>query len=169
MSEQDTDLTTPTDDDSSLVQQLRKEIAARDKALAEERSERIVAQKDSLFQKAGLDPTNGIGRLLYETYDGDLTLEALQAKTKEYGIDVTSPTAPATTPEETRSDQSEAHQKIDQSTDNQKAADSMSDPDAKARVAYEETFSATGDNETAMAAFFNAKLGATVESMKQGR
>ena len=38
------------------------------------------------FMKAGIDTSNGVGKLLAKTYDGELDPEEIQAFAQEYGI-----------------------------------------------------------------------------------
>ena len=52
------------------------------------------AQRDLAFMRAGIDPTEGVGKLLAKTYDGDLEAEAIQAFAEEYGVAGESAPAP---------------------------------------------------------------------------
>lgn len=46
--------------------------------------------KSQAFQLAGIDPEQGVGKLMYRTYDGEATAEAVANFAEEYGITATS-------------------------------------------------------------------------------
>lgn len=78
----------PRDEDPD-IQQLRKshkrlpkERAAREAA----EKERDDAKRELLLLKAGIDVSTGTGKLFAKAYDGDLTVEAMQAAAAEYGL-----------------------------------------------------------------------------------
>ncbi|HEY7821409.1 MAG TPA: hypothetical protein VIG24_01175 [Acidimicrobiia bacterium] len=45
------------------------------------------ARRELAFTKAGIDTSQGVGKLLAKTYDGDLDPEEIQAFAQEYGIE----------------------------------------------------------------------------------
>lgn len=63
------------------------------------------AQRELAFHRAGIDTTEGVGKLLAKTYDGDLDPEAISAYAKDYGIEpgATSTQAPAAKQDPTQS------------------------------------------------------------------
>lgn len=50
-------------------------------------TEGVSARKELTFRKAGIDIDSGPGKLLAQTYDGDLDPEAVVTYAKEYGIE----------------------------------------------------------------------------------
>lgn len=57
------------------------------KALQAQLESASTAQRELAFMKAGIDTSNGVGKLLAKTYDGDLDPEEIQAFAEEYGIE----------------------------------------------------------------------------------
>lgn len=52
-----------------------------------------LARKELLFVKAGVDTDSKLGQLLFKSYDGELTVDAIKAEASELGA-VASPAAP---------------------------------------------------------------------------
>lgn len=46
----------------------------------------VAARRELAFVKAGIDTESKLGGLLFKTYEGDLTKDALQAEAKELGL-----------------------------------------------------------------------------------
>lgn len=69
-----------SDKDENL-KELRQQAEAGKKALAEADA----ARRELAFLKAGVDTESKLGQLLMRTFDGDLTVEAIQAEAREIG------------------------------------------------------------------------------------
>ena len=171
------DLTQPQESDSDLVKRLRQEIKNRDTAIAETSETAAEATKRAAFLEAGLSPSEGPAALLFKSYDGDVTPEAVKAAAEEYGIG-TQPAAPPSTEEKLTEAQREAqaarqaeeaaHQAMDSAAGGDAPDSSPPDITAAGRQAYAETLARTGDNDEAMAKQFEGMMGAAIQSQKQG-
>lgn len=87
------------DDRKAELKELR-EAAERGKKAQQEAE---TARRELAFAKAGIDTDAGVGKLLFQSFQGDPTKEAVLAAAEEYGINVgaAEPPAPAI-PEEER-------------------------------------------------------------------
>lgn len=59
---------------------------AENAALKEQVGTAQSAQKELAFLKAGIDTSEGVGKLLAQSYDGDLDPEAISTFAEEYGV-----------------------------------------------------------------------------------
>lgn len=176
----ETDLTQARDDDSELVQNLRATLRGVLDERDQERASRMKVEKRSAFKDLGIDPDKGVGKLFYENYDGELTVDAVKATAKEYGVlDAAAPQPDAT--QQTTSTEQPTQQQGSQPDPQQQAHSAIdaavnqggnpevvsSDPEAKAWEAHREVMSKTGSRDQAMAAHFGAKLQAAIEQGRQ--
>lgn len=65
--------------DQAAQEQSRRERAAQDKALRD-------SQLENLMLRAGIDPAEGMNKLFFEGYKGELTNEAVVEAAKGYGL-----------------------------------------------------------------------------------
>jgi hypothetical protein len=61
--------------ESSVIKDLRKQNKQLAKEIAEARADR----KAAAFERAGIDTTTGMGKFVFDKYDGDATSEAVKA------------------------------------------------------------------------------------------
>lgn len=97
---------TPTESTDSGPKQLRD-------ALAREKDENATlreALKLSIFDGLGIDTGDGVGALLFKSYDGEVTKEAIKATAEQYGI-IGGGSPPPVEPTETQA-QVAAHQAV---------------------------------------------------------
>jgi hypothetical protein len=60
-----------------------KELEAEVKAFRQEKAELEQSKRELAFLKAGVDPTDGAAKYFIKGYDGELTVEAIQAAARE--------------------------------------------------------------------------------------
>ena len=68
------------------LEQDAKDAKARAEAAENQVKELMEFRKVQTFKDAGIDTTQGPGKLLASTYSGDLTFEAIKGAAAEYGI-----------------------------------------------------------------------------------
>lgn len=73
------------DDEKPYVRMKREDIRALEEA-ANKAKNMDVLQKELVFAKAGIDTDTKLGKMLLQTYDGDLTKEAIIAEAQEIGL-----------------------------------------------------------------------------------
>lgn len=69
-----------------VLEQQAKDEKARADALEAQVKQLTEMQKAQTFKDAGIDITQGVGKLLASTYSGDLTVDAIKGAAIEYGI-----------------------------------------------------------------------------------
>lgn len=167
------DLTAETEQDSDLVKRLRSELKQRDAAINEEREQRQRLERQTAFRDAGVDPTKGPGKLLYEAYDGEADAEAVKAKAKEYGLDLSTPTQQGQEQEDEVQDFTEqertAMEQMDQAAQGGSPDRLPTDPSQAAHEAFDREMATSGSRKEAMAKSFNARMIAALEAQKKGR
>jgi hypothetical protein len=86
-------------DEKPYVRMKREDIRALEEAASKAKDlERM--QKELVFAKAGIDTDSKLGKMLLQTYDGELTKEALIAEAQEIGLIEAQTEAPEVTKEE---------------------------------------------------------------------
>jgi hypothetical protein len=85
---------TPEPEQQDNLADLRR--AAEDGRKARDTAARL--ERELAFTKAGIDTDTGVGKLLFQSYDGDPTKDAVLAAAAEYGITPATPEAPAPEP-----------------------------------------------------------------------
>lgn len=85
------------DQGNNDIKELRRKA---DEASAAKR-EADAAKRELAFVRAGIDTENGPGKLLFKSYDGELTKEAVEAAAAEYGITPASASSTSTQGETT--------------------------------------------------------------------
>lgn len=171
------DLSVETEHDTDLVRQLRAELRnqAETRKQAETRAEQ--AEKRATFQTLGINPNQGVGKLFYEAYKGELTEDAVKAAAQEYELPIgpaVTPTdeapAPTTTTQTvTTPEEQAAHQAMNGAAAGATASTATVDPSKAGWDAYQAALQTTGSGETAMAAHFGAKLKAAAEEQMKRR
>lgn len=73
-------------DESTVLRDLRKQVAA----LTKERDDLRQQAKSATIRDAGFDPESGPGKWFAEKYDGEFTVEELQATAEQYGFTASS-------------------------------------------------------------------------------
>lgn len=71
--------------DKGYVRLKREDIKALEDAAAQAKNIPLI-QKELAFAKAGVDTDSKIGKMLFQTYEGDLTKEAILAEAQEIGL-----------------------------------------------------------------------------------
>lgn len=71
-----------------------KDLRRKADEAATARREANEAKRELAFVRAGIDTENGPGKLLFISYDGELTKEAVEAAAAEYGINPASASTP---------------------------------------------------------------------------
>lgn len=99
--------TEEAEDGEAQVTLKREQIRSMERDAKEARTLR----KEIAFMKAGIDTEKGVGKLAFNSYDGDFTPEAITAFAEEYGITASSGTQTDTgNPNPSRYDASEEEQ-----------------------------------------------------------
>jgi hypothetical protein len=170
----DTDLTQPQDGDTDLVKNLRETIKSLQSERDEATAQRMQTEKRMAFKDLGIDPSKGVGKLFYENYDGELSVDAVKAAATEYEVlgNQTTQTQqqqtqeqPVTQPQGQQSQQEQAaHAAINAAAEQGGTPNAGQDPTAKAWEAHGQTMQQTGSRDAAMAAHFGAKLQAAIEN-----
>lgn len=157
--------------ESDLVKKLREEIKQRDAKLNEVETEFTTLKKKSAFSDLGINTESGVGRLFFESYNGDSDPEEIAKAVQDYGLDpsVLGGSTPApTAPSEEKKDEAQQHAAIDAASSGSSGVGATDiDPSEKARQTYDKAFAETGNNETAMAAFFGSKLESAIEAKRK--
>lgn len=158
--------------DSELVKNLRAEIKQRDAALAEERDQRTKLERQQAFRDAGVNPTKGPGKLLFEAYDGEADAEQVKAKAKEYGLDLSAPDPDRGEEQEDKASYTEqeraAMEQMDQAGQGDSPASLPTDPAQAAHEAFDREMATSGSRKEAMAKSFNARMVSALEAQKKG-
>lgn len=151
---------TPQNDQDTNIANLRK--AADEGAKAKAELEQ--ARRELLFAKAGVDTDKGVGALLFKAYDGEMTVEAIQAQVSELGIaPAAAPGTPAVPPP------AEPQVDVTQTLDREALANGSlpatipdEDPYRSAMGAFEDAVRSGLDPEMAAGAAFQRVFGAAV-------
>lgn len=164
------DLTAEQDNDSDLVKHLRSELRERNNLIAERDAALTTVQKQSAFRDAGINPNDGVGKLLFQAYEGDFDKTAVIEAAQQYGISPEGSIpgeAQAEEQAQRQATEAAAHRQIDNAVGS--PSDGAKDPTAVGQEAYAQTYTETGNAERASAAYFDAKLGAAVQEAKAKR
>lgn len=172
--EENVDLTQESPEDSDLVKKLRAEIKSRNTELQSEREARLTTQKQATFRELGIDPNKGVGKLFFQSYDGELDSESVKNAAEEYELPMgqQQQTQEQSQQESEQSQQQEqqrredvnANSKIDTASAGATPADSKTDPTEAGFKAFDETMRSTGSRDNAMAAHFSAKLQESIKA-----
>lgn len=142
------------------VRNLRERLQELEAQLEKSESEKQELRRKDVFREAGV-PTDGVGKLFAKSFDGDLTVEAVQAAMDEYGIktgESTSTPEPTTPPARDPSEVAAAAA-FDAAAAGQNGETPEQSPEERATRAYEETFEATGGHDIkAQAAFLRTLI-----------
>lgn len=175
MTTTDEDLVQSQEGDSDLVKRLRAEIAARNEQLTEqstkiqEQDTRLAdleakeqqATKAQLFDSLKIDVEAGPGKLLYDSYSGELEAEAVRSHAEAYGL------LPEGESPGSESEEAEAHKVINRAAAGAATAPVNAEtPQEVMREKAKEVYSQTGSRDNAMAAAFEAGLQKAAEQRK---
>jgi len=155
-------------EDSDLVKRLRSEIKQRDDALTSERQQRTSIERQQAFMAAGVDPTEGPGRLLFEAYDGEANVESVRSKMEEYGLTSATPKSDSEEKPSYTDQERAAMQLMDDAAKGEAPDGVPEDPQQAASTAFDREMNKTGSRDKAMAASFNARMIAKLEQQRKG-
>lgn len=163
------DKATDESQDSELVRKLREEIKQRDAALNEERQQRTTLERQQAFRDAGVDPSSGPGKLLFENFDGEATAEAVKNKASEYGLDLSAPSRQGQAEQQSvPDDERAAMQQMDRAASGNTPEALPESPSQAAHEAFDREMATSGSRREAMAKSFNARMIAALEAQKKG-
>lgn len=169
----DNDLTAEQETDSELVKRLRAEIRERNTLIADREAALTTVQKQNAFRQAGINPDDGIGKLLFQTYEGDFDKTAVIEAAQQYGISPEGSLPEQTNEAEVERERQQqveaaAHQQIDNAV-GAPSDKGNADPTSVAQEAFATAMGTTGNTEKASVAYFDAKLAAAVQEAKAKR
>lgn len=122
---------------------LRRQLEAALKENKQFKDQLSQFQRNDAFRQAGIDTTNGVGKLLAKAYDGDLEPDAIKAFAQENGVDLGGES------EDRQTADTEAHaDRLTQATD---ALRSSSRPDATGQKLSMSEWHALNARDTAAA------------------
>lgn len=118
------ELTQENDGDDELVRTLRSRLREEAAGRKAAEADKAKAAKEAAFIKLGIDTSKGAGKLFYESYDGELTAEAVKATAESYELSFESQEQPTTEATSESNEEGEvvseeeraAHEQIQQAT-----------------------------------------------------
>lgn len=145
--------------------------AERGKAAA---GEAAAAKRELAFVKAGIDTDAGVGKLLFESYQGEPTKEAVLAAASAYGIAPGAPAAqdpaptPAQQPDYTDAERAQSAVRADLATGSEVPAGQPDiDPHVAGLAKFHEARAAGTPRDDAAAAYFGTVLTAAANGDKR--
>src|SRR6478609_7571031 len=165
----DNEETVEFDDDGTESEDNVKGLRAAAKRSRENADRAKRLEREVAFMKAGIDTEAGTGKLLFQTYDGELTREAVLEYAKDYGIDPAAPAPEQTSNEEANTVSDPDAQALGQAQQNiggdtvDPAQPSDRDPKDASWQAYQDVVQRGGMEEDGQKAYFTKLFGAAAE------
>lgn len=150
------------DGDSDLVKKLRGVIRNQQKAVKEATEAAQKVQREQVFRTVGLNPNEGLSKLFYETYNGELSEEAVREAAQGYGLvkpeEQQEQQEQATAEQLERQREQEAFNAMNSALGGAAPNDGSIDDGQQAQQVFKDVYSKTGNAEEAMAQVFADKL-----------
>lgn len=150
--------------DSELVKKLRGVIRNQQKSVKEATETAQKVQREQVFRTVGLDPNEGMSKLFYETYNGELSEDAVREAAQGYGLVQTqeqeeeSNQNGATAEQLAAQREQEAFNAMNSALGGATPNDGSVDDGQQTQQVFKNAYSKTGNAEEAMAQVFADKL-----------
>lgn len=148
--------------DSELVKKLRGVIRNQQKSVKEATEAAQKVQREQVFRTVGLDPNEGMSKLFYETYNGELSEEAVREAAQGYGLvqaqEEESSQNEATEEQLAAQREREAFNAMNSALGGATPNDGSVDDGQQTQQVFKDVYSKTGNAEEAMAQVFADKL-----------